>query len=100
VADDWRAAVDPGVITAVLADTDFGRVWLFRLFLAVALTAIILLRPPRWATTPVAAGLLLASLVLVGHVAVRTGFQGVFRRGNGVGISWPLALGLAASRPS
>ena len=82
MADDWRAAIDPGVITAVLADTDFGRVWLFRLFLAVALTAVVLLRPQRWATITVAAGLLLASLALVGHAAMRTGFQGVFQRGN------------------
>jgi copper resistance protein D len=84
MADDWWAAIDRGVITAVLADTDFGRVWLFRLFLAVALTAVVLLRPQRWATITVAAGLLLASLALVGHAAMRTGFQGVFQRGNSV----------------
>src|SRR5262249_49936733 len=47
MADDWRAAIEPGVIAAVFAGTDFGRVWLFRLFPAVALTAVVLLRPQQ-----------------------------------------------------
>jgi hypothetical protein len=70
MADDWRAAIDPGVIATVFADTDFGRVWLFRLFLAVALTAVVLLRPQQWATITIVAGMFLASLTLVGHAAM------------------------------
>jgi copper resistance protein D len=82
MADDWRAGFDPGVISAVLAGTDFGRVWLPRLVLAAALVAVILALPGRWGAIAVLSGLLLASLALVGHAAMRSGVEGVFQRGN------------------
>jgi putative copper resistance protein D len=83
MADDWNAAADPSVIGAVLTDTEFGHVWAVRLAIAVALLAAVALQSrDEWLMVTILSGLLLASLALVGHAAMRTGLTGVLQRGN------------------
>jgi putative copper resistance protein D len=83
MADEWSAAVDPGAIGAVLADTAFGHAWAAHLLLAAALVAVVVFGPPaRWALTAFASAALLASLGLIGHAAMQTGAEGVLHRAN------------------
>jgi copper resistance protein D len=83
MADNWSAAADPGVIAAVLTDTEFGQAWIAHLALAAALVAAALLAPSDGsAVIAVCAGLLLASLGLVDHAAMQTGAEGVLHRMN------------------
>jgi putative copper resistance protein D len=83
MAEDWGAATDPSMLLVVLTDTAFGHAWLARLALAAALVVAIAL-PQRvgWASIAVLAGLLLASLALVGHATMRTGLEGLLQRAN------------------
>jgi copper resistance protein D len=69
------AALDPGIWHAVLADTEFGRVWCWRLGFAAALLMLSLAPAGHWwtAATTTAALLLLASLGWVGHAAMDMG---------------------------
>jgi putative copper resistance protein D len=83
MAEDWRAAADPGVIAAVLADTEFGRAWIAHLVLAAALVGAALFAPrDGWSMIAVFSGLLLASLGLVDHAAMQTGAEGILHRMN------------------
>jgi copper resistance protein D len=83
MADDWRAAADPGVVAAVLTDTEFGQVWIAHLALAAALVAAALLAPSDGSgVIAVCAGLLSASLGLVDHAAMQSGAEGVLHRMN------------------
>ncbi len=83
MADDWSAAVDPGAIGAILADTAFGHAWAAHLILAAALVAVVVFGPPaRWAAAAIASAAVLASLGLVGHAAMQTGAEGVLHRLN------------------
>ncbi len=83
MADEWSAAADPGVIATVLADTAFGRAWMLHLALAAALAVAALFQPrDRWTSFAILAGLVLASLALVGHAAMQTGVVGVLNRAN------------------
>jgi copper resistance protein D len=83
MADDWRAAADPGVIAAVITDTEFGQAWIAHLALAAALVAAALLAPrDGLGVIAICAGLLLASLGLVDHAAMQTGAEGVLHRMN------------------
>ncbi len=80
---DWSAFFDLGSIGAVLTDTDFGAVWLWRLVLAAALVAALALG--RAGPTPalfVGVALLLASLGLVDHAAMQAGALGALHRAN------------------
>ena len=80
---DWSAFFDLGSISAVLTDTDFGAVWLWRLVLAAALVAALALgRGGPTLALLVGAALLLASLGLVGHPAMQAGAVGVLHRAN------------------
>jgi putative copper resistance protein D len=81
MAEDLGAAIDPGMLAAVLTDTAFGRAWMARLVLAAAL-AVVFAQRRDWAAVAVVAGLSLASLALVGHAAMRTGFEGLIQRVN------------------
>jgi putative copper resistance protein D len=83
MADDWSAFFDLGSISAVLTDTDFGAVWLWRLGLAAALVAVPALGygGPTLALL-VGAALQLASLSLVGHAAMQAGAFGALHRAN------------------
>jgi putative copper resistance protein D len=83
MAGDWSAFFDLGSISAVLTDTDFGAVWLWRLVLAVALVAALALgRDGPTLALLVGAALLLASLGLVDHAAMQAGALGVLHRAN------------------
>ena len=81
---DWSAFFDLGSISAVVTDTDFGAVWLWRLVLAAALLVALALgrARPRLALL-VGSALLLASLGLVDHAAMQAGAVGVLHRANG-----------------
>ena len=83
MSGDWSAAVDPGLIGVVLADTAFGHAWAAHLVLAAALAAVVLFGPSaRWAPAAVASAALLASLGLVGHATMQSGAEGVLHRLN------------------
>jgi len=80
---DWSAFFDLGSISAVLTDTDFGAVWLWRLVLAAALVvALALGRGGPTLALLLGAALLLASLGLVDHAAMQAGAVGVLHRAN------------------
>jgi len=80
-SDGWAAAFDPATIAALLDETDFGRVWTLRLLIAAGLAASLFLRGrPARAGRMALAGLMLASLGLVGHAEMRDGAQGVVQR--------------------
>jgi len=83
MADDLGAAVDPGMIGAVLADTAFGHAWAAHLILAAALVGVVVFGPrARWGAIAVASAALLASLGLVGHAAMQIGAVGILHRVN------------------
>lgn len=80
---DWSAFFDLGSISAVLTDTDFGAVWLWRLGLIAALVAALALdRAGPTLPLVVGAALLLASLGLVDHAAMQAGALGALHRAN------------------
>ena len=84
MAGDWSALVDPQAIGAVLTDTQFGAVWLWRLGLAAALVVALALGRggPTLKFLVVGATLQLASLGLVGHAAMQAGAVGALHRAN------------------
>lgn len=83
MADDWRGAVELGMIDSVLADTAFGQAWAVHLVLAAALVAVVAFGPrDRWAPAAFASAAALASLGLVGHAAMQSGAEGVLHRAN------------------
>jgi putative copper resistance protein D len=83
MVEDWRAAVDPDAIEAVLIDTAFGHAWMLHLALAAALAGAAVLAPrDSWTAVVILSGLLLASLGLVGHAAMQTGVVGFVHRAN------------------
>ena len=82
MAGDWSAAVDPGVIAAVLTETSFGPAWIAHLAFAAALVAVLLAPRGGWGTIASLSGLTLASLALVGHAAMQTGAEGILHRAN------------------
>ena len=82
MAGDWSAAVDPGVIAAVLTETAFGPAWIAHLAFAAALVAVLLAPRGGWGTIAILSGLTLASLALVGHAAMQTGAEGILHRAN------------------
>jgi putative copper resistance protein D len=83
MSGDWSALVDPQAIGAVLTETAFGAVWLWRLVVAAALlVALALGRRGPTLTSLFGAALLLASLGFVGHAAMQTGAFGALHRAN------------------
>ncbi len=83
MADDWAAAADPGMIAAVLTDTEFGEAWIAHLALVAALAAAAVFAPrDGWGAIAVLSGLTLASLALVGHASMHTGLEGILHRAN------------------
>jgi putative copper resistance protein D len=75
---DWLAALDPASIGAVLFDTQFGHLWLWRLGFAAALVLI----SPWQAPTALLSALLLASLALTGHAVRESGIVGLLHEAN------------------
>jgi copper resistance protein D len=83
MGEGWADSVDPEVLSAVALNTDFGRIWLWRIgLLALLLGALALGRHDRWAVVVPVSGLLLASLGLVGHATMQTGLLGALHRVN------------------
>ena len=83
MAENWSAAADPGMIAAVLTETEFGQAWIAHLVFAAAFVAAALLaRGEEWGSITVLAGLTLASLALVGHAAMQIGLEGALHRAN------------------
>jgi putative copper resistance protein D len=72
---------DLQVLTSAISDTDFGRVWMVRIVLAIVILAMIVKpRPARDKPLLVASGLLLASVALTGHSAMPGGIPGILHR--------------------
>jgi copper resistance protein D len=83
MADGWSASFDLGSISAVLTDTEFGAVWIWRLGLAAALLAILALgRGGPTRALLAGAALQLASLGLIGHATMQSGVLGALHRAN------------------
>jgi putative copper resistance protein D len=83
MGDGWGDTVNPDTLSAVAFETDFGEVWLWRIGLALVLVgALCVRRHDRWAIIVPVSALLLASLGLVGHAAMRDGALGALHRLN------------------
>jgi putative copper resistance protein D len=83
MGEGWRDSLDPEAIGAVAFDTAFGRVWIWRIALAlILLVALALGRHDRWLFVVPASALLLASLGLVGHAAMQSDVEGALHRVN------------------
>jgi copper resistance protein D len=81
MGDGWADAWNPETLSAVLSDTEFGQVWLWRLgFTAILLGMPVLGRHQRWPTIALFGALVLGSLGLVGHAAMETGALGWLNR--------------------
>ena len=75
------SAFDPQVLSAVVSDTEFGRVWTVRILLAVVMTGFLIRPGPSRAIKPLAlSGVLLASIGLTGHSAMPGGVPGIIHR--------------------
>ena len=81
--DGWADTLNPGTLAAILADTNFGQVWVGRLVLGVLLLGVPFLpgRSARLALILLSL-LFLASLGLVGHAAMQEGLTGWAHRAN------------------
>ena len=77
VTNDWIDAMSPATISALLFETEFGRVWQWRLGFAATLLAILVMRRhDNWRLTAFSSALVLASLGFVGHGAMHEGAEG------------------------
>lgn len=75
------AAVDPQILATAVSDTEFGRVWIVRILLAIGVLALLVRpRPARDRWLLILSGLLLASVALTGHSALPGGLPGVLHR--------------------
>lgn len=108
-ADEASAAIDPQAIADVLMETAFGRAFGVHLVLTAAFAAAVVFGPrDNWTALAALAGLMLASLGLVGHAAMQTGALGLLHRANHalhllaagawIGALIPFVLTLDASR--
>jgi copper resistance protein D len=83
VGDGWADVLSPNTVSIVLLETEFGRVWRWRLgFAAVLLVQLAARRHDRWRVTAFWSALVLASLGFVGHGAMRDGIEGWLNRGS------------------
>ena len=77
MGEGWADTWNPSAIGAVLLDTSFGWIWLWRLgFTAVLLGLLVLSRDNHWSAVALLAALILGSLGLVGHAVMRAGALG------------------------
>jgi putative copper resistance protein D len=83
MGDGWADMLNPDVLGAVSLDTEFGRVWLWRLaLLLIVAGALATGRRDRFGVVALTAALLLASLGLIGHAAMQSGPVGALHRLN------------------
>jgi copper resistance protein D len=81
IAGGWLDAMSPETISALLFETEFGRVWQWRLaFAAILLFALAMRRYGDWRLTALWSALALASLGFVGHGAIHEGALGWLNR--------------------
>jgi copper resistance protein D len=108
---DWGAAGDADTVSAVMFQTGFGKLWLWRLLLAAALLPIVTMErgPARDGLLLAVSAMLAGSLGLTGHAAMDTGARGILHQtghalhllavGAWIGGLLPLARLLAARPP-
>lgn len=83
LGDGWIDSANPEILTDVLVDTEFGRLWLWRLALALILPGALVFRwHDRWVFVVPVSALLLATLGLTGHEAMQSGLIGTLHRVN------------------
>lgn len=76
-----NAAFDPSILAAVAGDTQFGRVWVARILLAVVVLGVrVRPGPARDKRLLALSGLLLASVALTGHSALPGGVPGILHQ--------------------
>jgi putative copper resistance protein D len=74
-------AADLSLLMTAVSDTQFGRVWMVRILLAVAVLALIVKpRPARDRPMLILSGVLLASVALTGHSALPGGVPGMLHQ--------------------
>ena len=109
MGDGWADAINPAILQAVLADTQFGHAWQLVLAIIVVLIAGMVGRwRGQWLFVAVLSGIMLAALGLVGHLAAPPGWPGLMGRasqsihlaaaGFWLGSLLPLALSLRLTR--
>lgn len=81
---DWSAAGDADTLSAVVFQTGFGKLWLWRLLLAATLLPIVTMErgPARDGLLIAVSAMLAGSLGLAGHAAMDTGGRGVAHQVN------------------
>jgi copper resistance protein D len=81
---DWAAAGDADTLSAVVFQTGFGKLWLWRLLLAAALLPIVTMErgPARDGLLIAVSAMLAGSLGLTGHAAMETGTPGLLHQAN------------------
>ena len=81
---DWGAAADADTLSAMMFETGFGKLWLWRLLLAVALLPIVTMErgPARDGLLIAVSAMLAGSLGLTGHAAMDTGWRGMVHQTN------------------
>ena len=83
MGDGWADAVSADLLSTVLTDTAFGRLWQWRLGLVALMLIILALRRyDRWPLVALAAAPLLASLGLAGHAVMQAGLFGALHQAN------------------
>jgi putative copper resistance protein D len=81
MAGSLGGAVDLSFLATAISDTQFGRVWIVRILLAVAILGLIVRpRPARDRSLLVLSGVLLASIALTGHSALPGGVPGILHQ--------------------
>jgi len=81
---DWGAAADADTLSAVVFETGFGKLWLWRLLLACGLLPIVTMErgPARDGLLLAVSAMLAGSLGLTGHAAMDTGWRGWVHQAN------------------
>jgi putative copper resistance protein D len=103
MGEGWADSFNPDILSDVLTGTAYGRVWIWRLALALILVCVLAFRQHhRLPFVAVISALLLASLGLVGHATMQAGVIGAGHRlnhslhllmaGGWLGGLWPFIL--------
>jgi putative copper resistance protein D len=81
MAGSLGGAFDLSFLATAITDTQFGRVWIVRILLAIVILGVIVKpRPVRDRSLLVLSGLLLASIALTGHSALPGGVPGILHQ--------------------
>jgi putative copper resistance protein D len=81
IGEGWTDVWNPSTVGSVLLDTDFGRVWQWRVGFAVILLVVLIFgRDDHWLAIALLAALTLGSLGFVGHAVMRVGVLGWLNR--------------------